>query len=177
MLRAVWRIYWPDFSSNFDIMKVTSQFSSTYSCICRTDLAISAQKRKLLAAAAAAGVSVAFGSPLGGVLFGLEGQLAQLYISNRDFDTSNCCMFKELDTFSNESDVIWRGFVTSVIAAMALQYIDPFGTAKLVLFQVTSISDKWRAFELVSAVFLGYSNGFDMYIFHRYLGCYLLWLG
>lgn len=31
------------------------------------------QKRKLLAAAAAAGVSVAFGSPLGGVLFGLEG--------------------------------------------------------------------------------------------------------
>ena len=32
-----------------------------------------AQKRKLLAAAAAAGVSVAFGSPLGGVLFGLEG--------------------------------------------------------------------------------------------------------
>ena len=34
-----------------------------------------AQKRKLLAAAAAAGVSVAFGSPLGGVLFGLEGAL------------------------------------------------------------------------------------------------------
>lgn len=32
-----------------------------------------AQKRKILAAAAAAGVSVAFGSPLGGVLFGLEG--------------------------------------------------------------------------------------------------------
>jgi len=34
---------------------------------------ISAQKRKILGAAAAAGVSVAFGSPLGGVLFGLEG--------------------------------------------------------------------------------------------------------
>lgn len=32
-----------------------------------------AQKRRVLAAAAAAGVSVAFGSPLGGVLFGLEG--------------------------------------------------------------------------------------------------------
>lgn len=64
-------------------------------------------------------------------------------------------MFKELDTFSNESDVMWRGFVTSVIAAMALQYIDPFGTAKLVLFQVTSVSDKWRAFELVNDTFLG----------------------
>ena len=54
-----------------------------------------ARKRKLLAAAAAAGVSVAFGSPLGGVLFGLE----------------------ELDAFSNDSDVMWRAFVTSVIAA------------------------------------------------------------
>jgi hypothetical protein len=64
----------------------------------------------------------------------------------------NICMFKELDTFSNESDVMWRGFVTSVIAAMSLQYVDPFGTAKLVLFQVTSISDKWRGFELVSPI-------------------------
>lgn len=34
-----------------------------------------AQKRKILAAAASAGISVAFGSPLGGVLFGLEGTL------------------------------------------------------------------------------------------------------
>jgi chloride channel 3/4/5 len=34
-----------------------------------------AKKRKILAAAAAAGVSVAFGSPLGGVLFGLEGTI------------------------------------------------------------------------------------------------------
>jgi len=33
-----------------------------------------ALKRRILAAAAAAGVSVAFGSPLGGVLFGLEGE-------------------------------------------------------------------------------------------------------
>lgn len=41
-----------------------------------------AQKRKLLAAAAAAGVSVAFGSPLGGVLFGLEGMIAPLSRAN-----------------------------------------------------------------------------------------------
>ena len=87
-----------------------------------------ARKRKLLAAAAASGVSVAFGSPLGGVLFGLE----------------------ELDTFSNDSDVMWRGFVTSVIAAVSLQYVDPFGTGKLVLFQVSESGSTWRAFELVS---------------------------
>lgn len=42
----------------------------------------------------------------------------------------------ELDTFASETDVMWRGFVASAIAAVALQYIDPFGTAKLVLFQV-----------------------------------------
>ncbi|CAK5273784.1 unnamed protein product [Mycena citricolor] len=92
-----------------------------------------AQKRKLLAAAAAAGVSVAFGSPLGGVLFGLE----------------------ELDTFANESEVMWRGFVASALAAVSLQWVNPFGTSKLVLFQVTSGSDTWRAFELIPWMFLG----------------------
>ena len=49
---------------------------TTHSCylnlICMVSLA---QKRRVLAAAAAAGVSVAFGSPLGGVLFGLEGMI------------------------------------------------------------------------------------------------------
>ncbi|KAF9069790.1 chloride channel [Rhodocollybia butyracea] len=96
-----------------------------------------AQKRKLLAAAAAAGVSVAFGSPLGGVIFCLE----------------------ELDTFALESDVMWRGFVASAIAAVSLQYVDPFGTAKLVLFQVTSGGDTWRAFELIPWLGLGVIGG------------------
>ena len=93
-----------------------------------------AQKRRVLAAAAAAGVSVAFGSPLGGVLFGLEGMI--------QFPTSvslALLFFLELDTFGNESDVMWRGFVASAIAAVSLQWVNPFGTAKLVLFQVRMI--------------------------------------
>lgn len=44
--------------------------------------------------------------------------------------------FAELDTFANESDVMWRGFVASAVAAVSLQWVNPFGTAKLVLFQV-----------------------------------------
>ncbi|KJA28132.1 hypothetical protein HYPSUDRAFT_34482 [Hypholoma sublateritium FD-334 SS-4] len=96
-----------------------------------------AQKRRVLAAAAAAGVSVAFGSPLGGVLFGLE----------------------ELDTFANESDVMWRGFVASAIAAVSLQWVNPFGTTKLVLFQVTFVSDTWRLFELIPWITLGVIGG------------------
>ncbi|KAG8834550.1 hypothetical protein FRC17_008384 [Serendipita sp. 399] len=94
-----------------------------------------AQKRYVLAAAAAAGVSVAFGSPLGAVIFGLE----------------------ELDLFSHRP-VIWRAFVTSAIAAVSLQYVDPFGTAKLVLFQVHSKS-VWRDFELIPWSFLAVVGG------------------
>ena len=59
-------------------------------------------------------------------------------------------LIPELDTFAGESDVIWRGFVASAIAAVALQWVNPFGTGKLVLFQVTFVSDAWRVFELVS---------------------------
>ncbi|KAF8871065.1 Cl-channel protein [Gymnopilus junonius] len=55
-------------------------------------------------------------------------------------DIGPCCVFisclLELDTFANESDVMWRGFVASAIAAVSLQWVNPFGTAKLVLFQV-----------------------------------------
>jgi chloride channel 3/4/5 len=97
------------------------------------DVTYSARKRKLLAAAAAAGVSVAFGSPIGGVLFGLE----------------------ELATFADETDTLWRAFVTSAIAAVALSYVDPFGTSRLVLFQVKASDTAWRAFELVPWAALG----------------------
>lgn len=61
---------------------------------CNPKVKILVRKRLILAAAAAAGVSVAFGSPLGGILFGLE----------------------ELDLFSNEH-LIWTAFVTSVLAS------------------------------------------------------------
>ena len=69
-------ICFPRCSRNSEQMKVLSLF---FAAIRPADILTSAQKRKLLAAAAAAGVSVAFGSPLGGVLFGLEG----IYHSSR----------------------------------------------------------------------------------------------
>ncbi|CAE7141235.1 unnamed protein product [Rhizoctonia solani] len=72
-----------------------------------------AQKRRILSAAASAGVAVAFGSPLGGVLFGLE----------------------ELDLFAR-AHVMWRAFVCAVLAAVTLQWSDVFATGNLVLFRV-----------------------------------------
>ncbi|KAG8709838.1 hypothetical protein FRC08_017980 [Ceratobasidium sp. 394] len=94
-----------------------------------------AQKRRILSAAASAGVAVAFGSPLGGVLFGLE----------------------ELDLFSR-AHVMWRAFVCAVLAAVTLQWTDVFATGKLVLFQVTA-GAPWRGFELVPWMILSVFGG------------------
>jgi chloride channel 3/4/5 len=123
-------------------MKVPHQLHELESLTLIVNLA---QKRRVLAAAAAAGVSVAFGSPLGGVLFGLEGNLEA--IKNILFGLMNGVIL-ELDTFANESDVMWRGFVASAIAAVSLQWVNPFGTAKLVLFQVSCklLKSNWLNF-------------------------------
>ncbi|KAM0786435.1 hypothetical protein ACM66B_001899 [Microbotryomycetes sp. NB124-2] len=94
-----------------------------------------ARQRALLSAAAAAGVSVAFGAPLGGVLFSLE----------------------EISTFFPGS-TLWQAFVCAVVAAITLQYIDPLNTGRLVLFQAKS-SQIWRGFELIPFVMLGVLGG------------------
>ncbi|KPV74558.1 uncharacterized protein RHOBADRAFT_54361 [Rhodotorula graminis WP1] len=94
-----------------------------------------ARHREILSAAAAAGVSVAFGAPLGGVLFSLE----------------------EISTFFPGS-TLWQSFVCAIVAAVTLQYIDPFNTGKLALFQVTA-SQVWRGFELVPWLLLGVAGG------------------
>lgn len=71
------------------------------------------KKRELLSAAASAGVSVAFGSPLGGVLFSLE----------------------EVSTFFPQK-TMWRAFFAAVVAALTLQWLDPTGTGKMTMFEV-----------------------------------------
>lgn len=94
-----------------------------------------ARKRETLSAAAASGISVAFGSPIGGVLFSLE-QLSYYF----------------------PDKTMWASFVCAMVAAVTLQAFDPFRTGKLVLYQVTYHSG-WHAFELVPFAFIGVVGG------------------
>lgn len=94
-----------------------------------------AKKREIISAAAAAGVSVAFGAPIGGVLFSLE-------------EVSYYFPLKTL----------WRSFFCALIAAFILRSINPFGNEHSVLFYV-EYNKPWIFFELVPFIGLGIIGG------------------
>ncbi len=94
-----------------------------------------AKRREVLSAAAAAGVAVAFGAPLGGVLFCLE-EVAYFFPAKTLFRTFFCC----------------------ITAALTLKFLNPYGTHKIVMFQVRYLVD-WEYFEIVSFVLVGVFGG------------------
>ncbi|GAO14147.1 hypothetical protein UVI_02037680 [Ustilaginoidea virens] len=94
-----------------------------------------AKRREVLSAAAAAGVAVAFGAPLGGVLFGLE-EVAYFFPAKTLFRTFFCC----------------------IVAALSLKFLNPYGTHKIVMFQVRYLAD-WEYFELFSFIAVGILGG------------------
>lgn len=94
-----------------------------------------AKKREILSAAAAAGVSVAFGAPIGGVLFSLE-------------EVSYYFPMKTL----------WRSFFCALVAAFIVRTINPYGNEHSVLFYV-EYSKPWIFFELIPFTILGILGG------------------
>ncbi|KAK4321014.1 hypothetical protein Pmani_008179 [Petrolisthes manimaculis] len=94
-----------------------------------------AKKREILSAAAAVGVSVAFGAPIGGVLFSLE----------------EASYYFPLKT-------LWRSFFAALVAAFVLRSINPFGNEHLVLFYV-EYSKPWIFIELLPFILLGVIGG------------------
>ncbi|KAL6073810.1 Chloride channel protein [Balamuthia mandrillaris] len=94
-----------------------------------------AKKREIISAAAACGVSVAFGAPIGGVLFSLEE--VSYYFPHK---------------------TMWRAFFGATIAALTLEFMDPLHTGKIVLFKVT-YSTTWKTFELLPFILIAVMGG------------------
>jgi chloride channel 3/4/5 len=87
--------------------------------------------REILTASSAAGVAVAFGAPVGGVLFSIEEMSGTL-----------------------RARTLGRAFACALAATVTLAAINPFRTGKLVLFQVTYDRD-WHFFEIIFFIVLG----------------------
>ncbi|XP_065669027.1 H(+)/Cl(-) exchange transporter 5 isoform X2 [Hydra vulgaris] len=94
-----------------------------------------AKRREVLSAAAAAGVSVAFGAPVGGVLFSLE-------------EVSYYFPLKTL----------WRTFLCAMMAALTLGYMNPYGNGHLVVFNI-NYRNPWQLFELIPFILIGIFGG------------------
>ncbi|UJR28387.1 hypothetical protein I4U23_009628 [Adineta vaga] len=94
-----------------------------------------AKKREILSAAAAAGVSVAFGAPIGGVLFSLE-------------EVSYYFPLKTL----------WRSFFCAMIASLIVKILSPFENQHLGLFYVGN-KYRWFYFEMIPFFLLGILGG------------------
>lgn len=109
-----------------------------------------AKKREILSASAAAGVSVAFGSPIGGVLFSLE-------------EVSYYFPLKTL----------WRSFFCALVAAFVLRSINPFSNEHMVMFYV-DYTRPWILIELLPFALLGALGGIvgSMFIKFNVRWCY-----
>ncbi|EAW06390.1 chloride channel protein [Aspergillus clavatus NRRL 1] len=93
------------------------------------------KRREVLSASAASGVAVAFGAPIGGVLFSLE-EVSYYFPPKTLFRTFFCC----------------------IAATLSLKFLNPYGTGKIVLFEVRYITD-WAIFEIVVFMLLGVLGG------------------
>ena len=93
------------------------------------------KRREILSASAASGVGVAFGAPISGVLFSLE-EVSYYFPPKTLFRTFFCC----------------------IAASLSLKFLNPYGTGKIVIFEVRYITD-WRSFEMFVFILLGMLGG------------------
>lgn len=93
------------------------------------------KRREILSASAASGVGVAFGAPISGVLFSLE-EVSYYFPPKTLFRTFFCC----------------------IVASLSLKFLNPYGTGKIVIFEVRYVTD-WRFFEIFIFILLGVLGG------------------
>ncbi|KAF5689977.1 chloride channel protein [Fusarium denticulatum] len=99
--------------------------------------------REMLSIACSAGLSVAFGAPIGGVLFSYE----------------------EISTYFPRR-ALWRSCLCSVVAAAVLKELNPTGTGKLVLFE-TNYGVNYDALHYFVFIILGVCGGIFGGVFCR----------
>lgn len=93
------------------------------------------ERRQILSAAASAGVALAFGSPLGGVLFSLE-EVSYYLPGNQ----------------------LFRTFFCAIMSILFLRFLNPYATGKTVPFEVSYKSD-WKPIEIIFFILLGIAGG------------------
>jgi len=93
------------------------------------------RKRELMSSAAAAGVAVAFGAPVGGVLFSLE----------------------EVSSYF-PPQTMWRSIFCAIVAAFTINRLDPLPFHRYVMFEV-HFHHQWQLIELIPFGFLGVLGG------------------
>lgn len=93
------------------------------------------KRRELLSSATAAGISVAFGAPIGGVLFSLE-QMSSYF----------------------PPKTMWRSFFAAIAAAITLSSVNPLRNGKIVKFEI-SYHYAWMWFELLPILALAVTGG------------------
>lgn len=103
-------------------------------------------KKQILSASASSGVALAFGSPLGGVLFILE----------------------EINHYL-PSHQLFQIFFCAIISTLFLKFLNPYGTGNTVLFELKYTSD-WNAVELIFFIIIGISGGIFGGFFVRFVG-------
>ena len=91
--------------------------------------------REILTASAGTGVAVAFGSPIGGVLFSLEEMASHFPLKT-----------------------LWRSYFCALVATAVLAGMNPFRTGQLVMFSVKYDRD-WHFFEILFYIILGIFGG------------------
>lgn len=101
----------------------------------------SSKRREILSACTAAGVAVAFGSPMGGVLFSIE-------------EVSSTFQIKTM----------WRSYFCALVSTAVLAGVNAFRTGQIVLFSVSYDYD-WHFFEIPFFIILGlFGGGFGIFL-------------
>ncbi|KAI0461470.1 hypothetical protein LJB42_000766 [Komagataella kurtzmanii] len=104
-----------------------------------------ALKRELIAATTAAGIALAFNSPIGGILF----------------------VFEQFSGSIGIHSLMWPGFVSSTIAVTVMKALHPFDDIITGNLFVVTEDKNWLNVELIPFIFLGCLGGFLGVLFNQ----------